>query len=450
MKENKNQETIITSNDNLLVIASAGCGKSFCIRKKTERLTATINPKDILVISFTNETVNDLKSKLHPDIQIKTFHKLAMMVLENDDSYKLCASDYLEYTIDEYFNNLISKKDKKKLLKYFFNLSYKKLLNNQNFLDYKKTIATFIKLMKCNNYDIEFLKEKFLIEKEKFLFSIIMKIYFIYENDKKSQNLIDLDDLIINASIQAKNNFYNFKYIFVDEFQDTSQIRFELIFNIYKNSKSKINFFGDDFQSIYAFSGCNLNIMLDIKKHIPDIITLHLDKNFRSDNHLITSANNFVLKNPKQLRKKISSDTFVENSINFIKYKNFNTSFNKLYNKLYKENTDIMILGRYKKDFEYLNVDAKKITIHESKGLEADYVIIVNNKDTLFGFPSNIKNHNLLDHFENSDSFLYSEERRLFYVAVTRARKKVFLMYPKDSPSPFVKEFKKIVKSTSV
>lgn len=449
MRKNVMQEKIINSNENLLVIASAGCGKTFTIVKKIERLLNSISPDEILVISFTNETVNDLKKKLDNNINILTFHKLAMKTLdENNITYSLAGEELLNLTIDDFFDNKISSEDKKKLRVYFFYFRYDNLLKDKNFLDYKKIIATFIKLMQCNNYDFDFLKAVFKNSKDKFLVSLIMKIYYLYNLEKNSSGTYDLDDMIIKAGEVAKTSFFSYKYIFVDEFQDTSEIRFNLIYNIFKSSSSTINFFGDDFQSIYAFSGCNLSIMLNIEKKIADITVMHLNKNFRSDNHLICSANNFVLKNPLQRRKNVTSDICVINSINYIYYNDIKKSVFKLLKKLELESNDIMILGRYKSDFSFISDKYRKLTIHESKGLEAKYVLILNLKDDRYGFPSNVVNNHLLNYFDSSDKFLFAEERRVFYVAVTRAKEKVFMFIPKSDESVFVDEFKKVEKKT--
>lgn len=449
MIKNENQELIINSKDNLLVLASAGCGKTFTITKKIDNLLTHILPSEILVISFTNESVKDLKKKLYPNINILTFHKLAMKVLDdNKISYSLANEELLKLTIDDYFLNHTTRLEKKKLKRYFFEFNFSLLLESKKFADYKSIIFTFIKLMQCNNYDFEFLKNAYKTTKDKFLVSLIMKIYYLYNEEKNSCDVLDLDDLIIKAGQIARENKFNYKYIFVDEFQDTSEIRFNLIYNIFKNSNSTINFFGDDFQSIYAFSGCNLSIMLNIKEKIPDIKTINLDKNYRSDDHLIKTANAFVLKNPHQLRKNVSSQLNIKNAVNYVYYNDFKKELNNLIKKLELVTDDIMFLGRYKSDLALVPSKFKKMTIHESKGLEARYVVLLNLKDDIYGFPSKVKNHNLLDVFSADESFSFAEERRIFYVATTRAKEKLFLFIPKKDKSVFIKEFIKIEKKT--
>ncbi len=441
MKSTVNQEKIIHSKDNLLVIASAGCGKTSTIVNKINYLLNNIKPEDILVVSFTNATVNDLKNKLNNNIHIFTFHKLAIYLLENTD-YKLISDHYLKYVINEYFISIISLEDKNKLKYYFLVFNYNNLFNNKNFLEFKNTIYSFIKHMQVNNYDFNFLKDKYITSKDKFLFSIIMKIYYLYVSDKESENVYDLDDLIIKATNNIKNKIFNYKYIFVDEFQDTSYIRFNLIYTIFKNSNSIINLFGDDYQAIYSFSGCNVDIMLNIKKYIPNIKLITLDINFRSDNKLIQASNLFIQKNNNQLYKKVISNKYILNSINYIYYNNLNKSIDKIASNL--DIDKILILSRFKHDLKPFNNKYNTMTIHEAKGLENDYIFIINFKNNYYGFPPKIKNDRLLNVFNINT---YYEERRLFYVALTRATKKVYLFIPRGNKSNFIKEIKKIEKS---
>ncbi len=445
MNENLNQQKIINSNDNLLIIASAGCGKTYTINKKIKKLLKNINPEEILVLSFTNETVNDLKNKLPKNINVFTFHKLAINILNNTNyNYKLNNESDLEYIINEFFYSVDNKYLKSLIKKYFFILKYENLFTHSCFTEFKNTILSFMKKMKAYDYNNLFFFENIKTTKDKTLLTIIACIYQVYTIEKKAVNSIDLDDLISIASKKAKDIKFNYKYIFVDEFQDSSLIRFNLIYNIFKNSEAKINFFGDDYQSIYAFSGCNLDIMLNIKSFIQDIKFQYLDKNYRSDNHLIITANKFIMKNKNQLLKTVSSNIFIDNSINFIYYTNLYDSFTTITTTLNSSN--ILVLGRYKSDLKAFN-DYRCLTIHEAKGLEEDYVMIVNFKNATYGFPSKIKDNKILDVFKTNENIKYAEERRLCYVAITRAKIKTFIFIPYHNKSIFTKELETIYKN---
>lgn len=444
MQPDEYQLNTIKYLDNMLVLAGAGCGKTFCIIKKIEYLKNNFNVLDeeILVVSFTNESVNDLKRKLNNNIDIFTFHKLALHIINND--YKLTNDSLLNFIIDEYFYSIISLKEKRKLCRYFFNLNYTSLIKTTNFKSFKKMIFTYIKLIKANNLNLDYLKTVYKEEKDICFITIIIKIYQIYEFEKKSQNKIDLDDLIILASKVKKR--FKYKHIFIDEFQDTSQIRFNLIKNIYNNSNSKLYFYGDDFQSIYHFSGCNLNIMLDLDRYIKNIKIFKLKTTFRNSQELINIANNFIMKNKSQIKKEMLSFKRINNPIEIIYFDNPKLAFKKIIDSLDIFKT--LVLGRNQRDiFLYTNnPDIKYLTVHKSKGLEAENIILLNISDDIYGFPNKIKNYYLLDKINKCDEIKYAEERRLFYVALTRTKNKIFILTPRKNPSIFIKELKKLIK----
>ena len=441
MQLDEYQQLVIEYPNNMLVLAGAGTGKTFCIINKIKYLKERYhaNNKDFLIISFTNESVNDLKRKIGNDMDIFTFHKLALNILPT--KYHLCSEDLLSYIIDEFFISMINSKEKRKLKRYFLHIYYSHLLVDKNFIGFKKVIFTFIKLMKANNLDIDYLKSLFYSEKKIFFISLIIKIFTIYEKEKESQNNIDLDDLIIKASLIKKG--FHYKYIFVDEFQDTSQIRFNLIKNIYNQSQAKLFFFGDDFQSIYHFSGCNLNIMLDLQSLIPDIKTFKLRQTFRNSQELINIANQFIIKNPFQIKKDMISQKHIQNPIKIIFYHNPKKAFNKLIKQLDLNNT--LVLGRNNNDiFKYTsNPKIRYLTVHKSKGLESENIILLNLSNDIYGFPNKLKNYYLLDKINKTDEIKYAEERRLFYVALTRTKNYIYILVPKNNPSIFIKELKK-------
>lgn len=442
MEPDKYQSYVIKNSHNMLVLAGAGTGKTFCIVKKVEYLKECFgaNNDDFLIISFTNESVNDLKRKINVD-NIYTFHKLALHIL--NDKYTICDESLLSYIINEYFYSFITSREKRKLLFYYFTLNYSLFLKSSNYEDLKRIVFTYIKLIKANNLDTNYIINNFKSEKDKFLIGIILKIYMLYETEKESQNKIDLDDLIIKASKIKKK--YPYKYIFIDEFQDTSQIRFDLIYNIYKNSNSHIYLFGDDFQSIYRFTGCNLNIMLDIKNYISDIEIVRLKKTFRNSQELINIANQFIIRNPKQLKKDMISDKSIKSPIKIIKYKDPRKAFLNLTKELNMNN--VLILGRNNNDLlKYTKDNYHYLTIHKSKGLEAQTIILINVENKNNSLPSKIKNYYLIDKINYFKEIKYAEERRLFYVALTRTKEIVYILTPKNNESVFIKELEQIIK----
>ena len=441
-KLDKFQMSVVTNQNDILVIAGPGSGKTTTIIQKINYLLNFTNEKDILIISFTNKSVEDIKKRLNPNIRVMTFHKLAIDILKyNYYSYKICDTYLLDYIIDEYFLTF-NKNEINKLCRYLNIIKFSK--TSQEYKSFKKLIKTFIYLFKTNNHNIQSIYMMIKYYPDKYLVNIILNILNIYEQEKNSSNTLDFDDLIIVATkiLQKKYNYCKFKYIIVDEFQDTSLIRLNLLKIIYDNSNSIITAVGDDAQSIFHFSGCDLNIFLNFNKYFPLAKTIFLTNTYRNSQELIDISSSFINKNPKQIVKNMQSTIHIKKPLEIIKYFNPKKNFKKLLNRLLKENKAIMILGRNNNDiYEYIDNDFKLennslyyknhkfiyLTVHSAKGLESDYVIVINISNKVYGFPNQLEDHPILKYAQNTlDHFAYAEERRVFFVAITRCKLKTF------------------------
>ncbi len=255
-------------------------------------------------------------------------------------------------------------------------------------------------------------------------------------------------------ALNTYHNYKNFKYIIVDEAQDTSFIRLNLIKAIYHLNNSIITAVGDDFQSIYHFSGCLGEIFLNFNDYFPNSKIYYLKYTYRNSQELINIATSFINKNPFQLKKEIISLKHLDKPINIIYYFNPIKKFKYLLNTV--ENP--LILYRNKKDlFKYTSKDIiikdnyliynnkiyNHLTIHSSKGLEAQNIIILNCSNDIDGIPSKIISHPILNYVtKKSDDYPFAEERRVFFVALTRSKEKVYLLVPFNNSSPFIKEIK--------
>lgn len=449
MNLDKYQEKAVLEDGNILLIAGAGAGKTFTITKKIEYLIKNkiCKPEEILVISFTNKSVDDLKKKINYNIDIKTFHKLAMAILDDYNiHYNLVNDTYLEYITNEFFYSLDNEKMKNEILTFFHEYNYSNFLISYQYKEFIKLIITIIKIYKTNNCSKD--DFKMLFNKSKFLSKYIYIIKTIYDTDLHSNNSFDFDDLIIKAT-EVLDKFYKYKYIIVDEFQDTSMIRFNLVNKLRVINNAYLFVVGDDYQSIYHFSGCSLNIFLNFTELVPYSKILKLKYTYRNSQELIDISANFVMKNNTQIKKELLSHKHINNPIKFIYYINPQKAFIRLYNKIYKENNDLLVLGRNNHDINLYcpNFEGKYMTVHSSKGLEAENVILINLTNKTYGFPNKVINHKLIEELHPSDkSYLYAEERRLFYVALTRTKNKVYLLVPIFKKSEFIKELKKIIK----
>ena len=478
--DNEQQQIVLDKSKYLLVVAGAGSGKTLTILGKIKYLLEYIKKEEILCISFTRESSNSLKEKIKKefniDIEVYTFHKLALQILKNEN-YKITDTNTLKNIIHKYiFIDVLKNKKHMQIMLKYFKIKYKNkkhyinfIENNKNIEMLEKLIETFIHLFKCNNYKLEsFLKFKKQAKLNilkynhiKCFLIIVLNIYIIYEKYKLDNNEIDFDDMIIKATNKVKEKGIDkkYKYIIIDEYQDTSYVRFLLVKNIIEKTNSNLMVVGDDFQSIYRFTGCDLSLFLDFKKYFRNAKIMKIQNTYRNSRELIEVASKFIMKNKKQIKKKLKSDKTLNNPIKIIYYDNINQVFLKLIQKI---DTKILVLGRNNNDINLLHSkeitiknnkliylkdktkEIKYLTVHKSKGLEEENVIIINMENKLTGFPNQIKDNKMLKFVSKQyEKYPYSEERRLFYVALTRTKNNVYILTPKKNESIFIKEIKK-------
>lgn len=477
--DEQQKEIVLDESENLLVIAGAGSGKTLTIIAKIKYLVENknINPNEILCISFTKEATISLKNKIEKEINQKidvyTFHKLSLNILNN--KYNISDENMLDMIIDEFFKIDVfnSKIVFNKLLKYL-NLKNRRqydefiIYNKKELEQLQKLVKIFIKLFKTNNYQLEdFIKFKRKIisfnivryMKEKDLLILILNIYLKYETYLKDNDEIDFDDMLIKA-IEKLTIYKKTKYIIIDEYQDTSFLRFKLIQKLKKITGSKLVVVGDDFQSIYRFTGCDIDLFLNFRKYFKNAKILKIEKTYRNSNELIKIAGSFVMKNKNQIRKNLKSDKKIDFPVNIVYYNDKKIVLEKLIEHIYNETKlPILVLGRNNKDiYEYVNLDnfeikndniiyksnlnikIRYLTVHKSKGLEEENVIVLNMIDKIDGFPNKMKDDRILRLVTKYEKYKFAEERRLFYVALTRTRNKVYLLTEKNKESIFIKE----------
>lgn len=468
------QSRVVLSNEKAtLVVAGAGSGKSLTIIGKIVYLVkiCNINPNDILCISFTNDATinlkNNIKKNYNFDIDIYTFHKLSLSILKSHNiKYTIAKEDLLLDIIELFFNEIIpNNKIYQKALKYILG----KKPTEKEIVNLKRLITTFINLYKSNNYPITYYllilkKIKYTLNikeyiKNKYLILLIFNIHIMYQEELNKDKSLDFNDMI-NKTIDIISNkglIKKWKYIIVDEYQDTSITKFNLIKNIIDICNAKFLAVGDDFQSIYRFTGCNLHIFLNFTKYFNYSKIMPIINTYRNPQELINIAGKFVMKNKYQQKKNLVSSKHLSNPV-IIYYSNNKVSILKEILKLIESN-NIMVLGRNNKDilkyidntykqdndiYTYQNKSFRYLTIHKSKGLESEYVILINVEDNLLGLPTKIKDEKILKYVNNTkDYYPYEEERRLFYVALTRTKNKTYIISPYKNESIFIKEIKK-------
>ena len=276
----------------------------------------------------------------------------------------------------------------------------------------------------------------------------------------------------------------DFKYIIVDEYQDISRQRYNLIRELSQLCHAKIVAVGDDWQSIYAFSGSILPLFTRFSQEVSYAQELKITHTYRNAQEIIDIAGTFIQKNSNQIKKELISPkrisnpviirTYSEDPIERQKggrYYSLAVEVEKAIEDIIKYNnqeikhrvTSILLIGRYGFDARHLCVSSnftydektgkiystkyskqvklQFLTAHSSKGLSAENVIIINAKNDIYGFPSKVDDDPILNLVVSNDqSYNYAEERRLFYVALTRTKNRVFIITPEKRPSEFIKE----------
>ncbi len=283
-----------------------------------------------------------------------------------------------------------------------------------------------------------------------------------WERRLRQAGHIDFEDMLNMATdfIESGQWVSPYELVMVDEFQDSSYARGRLIKALVDKPDKFLFAVGDDWQSINRFAGSDLSVMSGFEKTFGESVTLKLETTFRCPQSLSDISSQFVQKNPKQLKKVVRSampdvqepvlilQVEEENQIRGVIEEHIQDLAQQL-----PENrkATILLLGRYRKDCAYMphwydasKVEVKFITAHSSKGLEADYVILPRVTSETLGFPSGVADDPVLQlAMPDGDAFEYAEERRLFYVALTRARKKVCIVTLDHRESPFITELVK-------
>ena len=465
-------EAVVACEDAQLVLASAGSGKTMSLLAKIEYLNRELHiaPEEILAISFTKKTVDELAERCEiKGVEFRTFHGLGNSILRGSGR---------EFR----GRKLITEAETTRFLK--TKISDDEELNR---------VQTFLSLHKNAQYSCADIVKREMVGDEKaqerareFL-KRYFAVYFDYEEYLKTEHKYDFADMINRAeqSVRSKPNVARgYKYILLDEVQDLSRNRCLLVRAIlHKNPGCKLFAVGDDWQSIYRFTGSDLTLIRDfeatfgLKTRRSFIETTH-----RFGNPTIKISSSFVQKNPTQSHKNVfnlrGKPTPIFTIYNRPELKNNDTeSLNIILQNIIKEQgydkvreKELQIISRFNHDISRLkeSPDLKIIkepetgtakvywrsraspneiiklefcSIHKSKGITRDIVIVLNMNSSLMGMPARRETDPIIDNLlSHEDDYAFAEERRLFYVAITRAREATYLIANIEKPSPFVLE----------
>lgn len=374
---------------------------------------------------------------------------------------------------------------------------YQKIIStekNKYILKLVRLLCAFIQNFKANGYDTDKFREMHGMTnnvRTKLFLDVCHLCYLEYSKKLKERGAVDFEDMINDSAKilreqQDMGENLDFKYIIIDEYQDISRQRFDLARALSQVCDAKIIAVGDDWQSIYAYAGSDITLFTHFAEIMGYGEELKITKTYRNSQEVIDIAGSFIQKNSSQIQKSLISPKHIDFPIIIESYsedcdkKDLKGKGGKFYLQAQavercigqimeanaKEgkpaNSSILLIGRYGFDaynlslsglFTYFEntgyVKSKAypkakltfLTAHRSKGLGYDNVIIINAVNATYGFPSKIEDDPVMKLVIREDHTIeYAEERRLFYVAMTRTKNRVYIAVPKQRPSRFVAE----------
>lgn len=355
-------------------------------------------------------------------------------------------------------------------------------------------VTTFLSLAKANDASMAEVADRgreaykgngYMWYRFELFMSFVEPIMALYQQTLSDKGQVDFDDMINLAAdkINQEGTREYYSHIIVDEYQDISKSRFALIKAIRDACGAKLLCVGDDWQSIYRFAGSDVSLFTDFGQYVGHHETIKIEHTYRNSQELVDIASAFIERNPSQIHKKMHSDKHERMPVIITMEEDMAEGLESALDSiLSRENYSgrILVLGRHNFDIETAYPDFKGcdtyqsgsmslkrdrrtgdvrltyrgyanitfMSVHRAKGLEADDVVVLNLQNATYGFPNRIEDDPilqiLLGRSENSE---FAEERRLFYVAITRTKQSVHLVSGSlesgNGPSPFVEELKK-------
>ncbi|SET99348.1 UvrD-helicase domain-containing protein [Hymenobacter actinosclerus] len=359
-------------------------------------------------------------------------------------------------------------------------------------------LQTFITLMKSNDFSIEDIRRQNAHisdepqqQRNLRFVELVAPIYERYQQELAKRQELDFSDLINRATEHIKSGKYRqaFDYIIIDEFQDISQSRYRLI-QALKNQNPHCKLFcvGDDWQSIYRFAGSDMSLFKHFPRYFGHTVKSKIETTYRFHEPLIQHSSTFITQNPNQVQKTLKSGSTGKSTDYRIVYNPSEEQDNTgvlqqildelIVNVPGIDQKELLLLGRYSFDLKRIKntnrtftVDSSGalsyayqdeqgnratlhlqfLTVHKSKGLEADIVILLNCNSGKLGFPSEMSDDPVLGLvLSEADQFENGEERRLFYVALTRAKEQVILVTDSAFKSKFITELEAKIENVAL
>lgn len=334
---------------------------------------------------------------------------------------------------------------------------------HENVKDFILQILRITDMIKVENICIDKVSEnagKDQHERVRFFYELAIPILKKYIHYCTNKSYLDFNDLISRTASLFQNhediaNKYKgkFQYILVDEFQDVNNLQVELI-KLLLTDNTQLFCVGDDWQSIYGFRGSNVSYIVEFEKHFANAKTIKLNLNYRSTQNIVGASNEVIKHNKFKVEKDVQASKKSEHKIVVFAGNTEDENLQFCTDKVKElledgiNNDEILFLYRRSKmftpyffRFKNENIRVQSKTIHASKGLEAKVVFIIGLTEGNGGFPDIWLEDRIFQVIKQANhDLLMEEERRLFYVAITRAKEKLFLITQKGNESSFLKE----------
>ncbi|CNH20328.1 DNA helicase IV [Yersinia pekkanenii] len=475
------RRAVVNGEDSVLVLAGAGSGKTSVLVARAGWLLRRNEalPEQILLLAFGRQAANEMNSRIKQrlgvaDIQAKTFHALALQIIQQG-SRKTPVISKLEsdsqarrsLLINHWQQQCSEKKAQAKGWREWLTDELEWEVDEGDFWQDKRLAARlagrlerWLGLMRMHGGSqaemIEQADEEVrdLFQKRIRLMAPLLKAW---KTALKEEGAVDFSGLIHQAvNLLEKGRFVSpWKHILVDEFQDISPQRAMLLAALRKQNKQTCLFaVGDDWQAIYRFSGAELALTTAFSQNFGEGAECTLDTTYRFNGSIGEVANRFIQQNPYQLKKPLNSlSKGNKKSVIILPNEQLETLLDKL-SGFVKDDERILILARYhhlrpeilqKAATRWPKLTIDFMTIHASKGQQAEYVIIAGLHDGDDGFPAMARESILEDVLLPApEDFPDAEERRLLYVAMTRAKHQVWLLQDTANPSVFVSQLSEL------
>ena len=309
------KEAVTTLDGPIMILAGAGSGKTRVIIQRIAYLIQKkqVPPQQIIAVTFTNKAAEEMRKRLQgilsgkqEGIHLSTFHSLGVGLLRNSIHHLGYRSNFIIYDTRDQFSVI------------------KTIMEDQDFDDSELIDAKSVHYEICQAKSTGVLPEEFMDQHASQQKQLVGKIFRHYQKTMKGCNAIDFDD-ILNLTVTLFEEHpevmdsltERFRYIMVDEYQDTNHIQYKLLRHLTKRHRN-LCVVGDDDQSIYGWRGAEVKNILNFERNYPDVKFIRLEQNYRSTQKILTAANQVISENTQRMPKKLWSEKHVGEKLDWL------------------------------------------------------------------------------------------------------------------------------------